>query len=215
MENKTSKKIKFLLLAILLLFLVPSAGDFADGFSAGWNSAREGAESGLRVGDLERRLHFFTRIEPTAPGTALRSFADGTVFTASYASGGLSVPASTGAGWIEVVMAMLSIVMVSAGVIFLVQLIRFAVRFPRRRLMAHQNIASLRWIAGSLGVLGLAEYGMEVVQFVGLRRHVALPGYDIALDTPSPVLIIALILLATAEILKLAGRLQDEQDLTI
>lgn len=216
MENRVSKRIKRLLLAILLLFLIPSVIDFVSGFSSGLNEFKRGMKAGQSVFHAEREKHFFVKIEPVDADSAFRLFDNGTKFTPLNTTGELAVPRpEAGSGWVEASVMLLSLAVSVALIIFLVQLIRFAIVFPRRRIMARDNIDSLRLIAGSLGALGLAAYGVNVIQFFWLRGHVVLEGYSVRLDTPPSSLIVALILLAMTEILKLVGKLQNEQDLTI
>jgi hypothetical protein len=109
----------------------------------------------------------------------------------------------------------LAFVAVGAIVVFLVWLIRFTFGFSRRRVMAHKNIVALRRISLSLGVTGLSMYAWHVIDFFWLRAHVVIEGYRISLESPPSAMIVALILWAMTEILNLAGKLQNEQDLTI
>ena len=212
--------------AVLVLFLAVAVMDFVSGFSSGWEEAKRGYNAGrsdarqsLLLPDSLRVNHFFVTLEAVDADATVRTFADGTQFTTLDATGELVVPvrADGGSGWFwsGVLKFLFGLVMTAAMVVFIVRMVMFAVGFPRRRLMDRRNIVSLRWIASSLGAIGLGEYGWTVSEYLWLKGHVALEGYIVSLPIPPTSLIVALIILAMTEILNLAGRLQNEQDLTI
>ncbi len=143
------------------------------------------------------------------------SIPGGAEFTPFSTSGELVVPEPNMAAGVSVTLKLLAFVALAALIVFIVQLIRFTVRFPRRPILDERNIRSLRRIAFGLGLYGLAGYLIDNIQLLWLHGHVALEGYRFTAVTLPSSLIVAAILLATAEILKLAGKLQREQDLTI
>jgi hypothetical protein len=217
MENKFSKRIKLLIAAVLVLFLAMAVMDFVPSGLKGFREGYEAGRADAKAAWQRSNRHMSAIIEPTTSDDSPWSFANGVEFQTVEAFGEMVVPDNNDAGtlWVEVVRSVLAFLAVGAMLTFMICLVIFAIKFPRRRIMAHQNIVSLRWIAGSLGVAGLASYGFQFIEFMWLRVHVVLDGYRLRLDSPPSGLIVALILLAMTEILNLAGKLQNEQDLTI
>ncbi len=214
MENKTSKRIKLLIGAVLVLFLAMLVVDFVPagiaGFKEGWEAGE--AEANGEPGGGSR---YFVKIEALDPDEAVHRFDGGEELAMVAARGELLLSGVRVPVWIKVVRTLLVLVAFAALVVFLVQLVVFAVKFPRRKMMARENMVSMRRIAVSLGVFGLSAYAGEVTEYLWLRERVALEGYRLGLDPLPSALIVALILWAMTEILNLAGRLQNEQDLTI
>lgn len=216
MENKVSKRIKSLMVAILLLVLIPAAADFMSGFSRGLKLGRAEADRLLSDSiDRGRMRYFFVDLEPLDPNTVRNRFENGAEFITSNVYGELTMPAKAVAGWIEVVNTLLIVVAIAAMFTLLAELIRFTILFPRRRLVDRDNVRSLRRIALWLGTLGVAGYSIDIVQFFWLRGNLSLEGYRVVLYAPPSALVVALILVVMTEVLKLAGKLQNEQDLTI
>jgi len=217
MENKASKKIKWLMMIILLLFLIPSGIDLVDGFSEGWNSFEEGMEEGMATaqeGNHGKHL-FFVKVEPLTD-QAPKQIGDGSQFISLSESGKLRMTENMNSfWWVRIVEVLLAFTVLIALVCFIVMLFRFAARIPRQRIMAEQNIGSLRRIAYALGIVSLGGYLMEVIETLWLCSHVSLTGYKIVMPMPPAALIVALIILVMTEILKLGHKLQQEQDLTI
>jgi hypothetical protein len=199
-----------LFFAVVIVDLAPSA---VAGFKAGYKAGREDTHGALTGGPR----HILVTIEPTDPEAISQKFADGVEFRSVENSGELVVPELMGkmSIWATLWRILSAFALLWAIVTFLVRLVIFAIKFPRRRIMAHENIISMRWIAGSLGVYGLIEHSWILMDYVWVRSHVVLEGYRIGFELPSSALIVALILLAMSEIMNLAGRLQNEQDLTI
>lgn len=224
MENKTSKRIKLLVAAVLVLFLAMTvmeiAPDFLSGFRDGCKSGTEEANAVWDSGDtsVSPLRHMFATIEPDNPDAPLLVFADGVEVRPNETFAEITVPATApGSGWVmaNIVKVLFGLAALVASVVFTVHLVLFAVRFPRRPILSRGNIVSMRWIAASLGVFGLAIYGFAAIDYFWLRTNVALEGWSITIDPPPSAIIVAAILLVMTEILNLAGKLQQEQDLTI
>jgi hypothetical protein len=213
MENKTSKRIKWLIAAVLLLFftvaVLDEAPDFMVGFRAGQNAAF--AEM---TGDMRHQIAI---IQPLDSEATSQTFSNGVEYQMFESDGMLMVPIEAGENpfWLSAVKFLLSLLCVAAALSFLVHVVLFAVGFPRRHIFDYRNIVSLRWIAGSLGAIALSVYASMLVDYLWLRSHVVLEGYRVTLSSPSAGIVVALILVVLTEILNLAGRLQTEQDLTI
>jgi len=214
MENKPSKKIKILMGVILLLFLVPSGFDLARGFSEGWRSVDR--ETELHGDHSKEFRSFFVHLEPVQSRDHIRSAGDGHVFLPFEETGQLIVDAGIKTPfWVLTLRVVFSLGMVVLLVWFVVLLFRFAGTLSRRRIMAEENIRSLRKIAYMLGAFSLSGYLMQSVEILWLRSHISLEGYRIVWEMPPASLIVALIILVMTEILKLGYKLQQEQDLTI
>ncbi len=217
MSNNVSKRVKILIAGVLVLFLAVVVLDIFPsgmaGFKAGFQAGREDAHGAL----YNAPRHLSVIIERFDPEATSQTFASGVEFRTIENFGDLVVPEHVGRMplWTTMLKMLSAFVVLGSIVTFIVHLIIFAVRFPRRQITARENIVSLRWIAGSLGVYGLVEYGWILMDYVWVRGHVALEGYRIGFEPPSSSLIVALILVAMTEIMNLAGRLQNEQDLTI
>lgn len=221
MENKTSKRIKLLIAAVLVLFLGMWLIDFFQSgiqdFKRGYEMGRSDAEQRLLGPDSARVYFFYVKIAPLDPDAHSRTPADGIEFTELSSSGELTVSGNLpkrSAGH-TVLTVVLSLALLAATIAFIVNLVVFACKFPRRRILTHGNVVSMRRIAASLGALGLVSYGLTLDEYLWLQGNVVLEGYRALFPTPPSALIIALILWAMAEIMNLAGRLQTEQDLTI
>ncbi len=217
MENKTSKRIKLLIGAVLLIFLAMAALDTVS------SSSREAFKRGYETGRSDSRgmiftgeRHMWTTIEAIEPDAGTLTLADGVEFTGVTANGELVLSGDNAAssGWDLALMILFSFTMVAALIAFIVSLVIFACKFPRRRILSRENVVSMRWIAASLGALGLGTYGMMINEYLWLR-HIALEGYRMTLSSPPSAIIVALVLVVLTEILNLAGKLQNEQDLTI
>ena len=214
MENKASKKIKWLMVVILLLFLIPSAIDFVDGFSEGWQSFEKGREEGSS-GELDYQ-HFYVRIEPTGITETAQEVGNGHRFIPSRETGELLLAEPIpSAWWVKTLGIFLALAGLVTLVWFVVELIRFATKIPRRRIMAEDNIHSLRRIAYSLGIFSLCMYLTEGIEILWLRGQVSLEGYEFSIILPPASLIVSLIILVMTEILKLGHGLEQEQELTI
>jgi hypothetical protein len=216
MDNKISKRIKRLIAAVLVLFFAIVLFEFLpaahDGFVDGWNAGQADANA-ARHGGIR---HFVVDIKPTDSHASALKFADGIEFRTFEASGDLMLPelVAPRPAWSNVLSGVLALLGVAAGLTFIVRLVMFAARFPRRRVMSRENVVAMRWIAGSLGTIGVAEFLDTLGVYLWLRGNVALDGYRFVFD-PSTTLIVALIIWAMTEIMNLAGKLQNEQELTI
>ncbi len=224
MENNVSKRIKLLIGAVLVLFLTMAVMDFVSGFSNGLEEFRRGYEAGqseargmLGSPDSLWGSHHFVKLEPVDMDAAVLRFAGGEEFTSFDSVGELVVPmhAKDGRFLPKLLLILFSLVVLAATVTFIIHFIGFALHFPRRRVMDVENIISLRRIAASLGAIGLSEYVLSMSEYLWLRSHVSLEGYIVSMPLPPVSLIVALILWAMTEILNLAGKLQNEQELTI
>jgi hypothetical protein len=212
MDNKTSRKIKLLIGAILLIVISLGALDFVlvggkevkRGFKAGWEEARETTFVG--------KHHLWAKIENIDPDTDTKKLSEKVEFTEIYASGEFEIESDASSN--STVSFILSFVVTAALIAFIVNFIIFACKFPGRKVLSRGNIVRLRWIAASLGALGLAGYGLMLHEYLWLT-NITLEGYYVTFPSPPSALVVALILLAMAEIMNLAGRLQNEQDLTI
>ena len=214
MENKASKKIKWLVVVILLLFLIPSGIDFVDGFGEGWN-ARDREEELTGLGDGHHQS-FFVKIEPTSTDQRFRPVGENLEFLTFHETGQLVITEKISeVWWVMVLRMLLALTVIISLVVFIVLLFRFAAKITKRRILAEENIRSMRRIAYTLGILSLSGYLMEVIETLWVRCHVSLEGYKIVMALPPASLIVALIILVMTEILKLGHKLQQEQDLTI
>lgn len=218
MENKTSKRIKLLIAAVLLIFLAMVVIDVV---SSGAEAFKRGFEAGMeedsRTMTSTGGLNLWMEIKPVDPDAGTRTLAEGVEFTEILASGELEVTGNFSArstGHV-VVTLMLSLLLLAATVAFIVSLAVFACKFTRGRVLTHGNVVRMRRIAASLGALGAASYGLTLDEYLWLRGNVVLEGYRAIFPTPPSALIVALILWAMAEIMNFAGRLQTEQDLTV
>jgi hypothetical protein len=216
MDNKVSRRIKLLIASVLVLFFAIVASDFfpaaRDGFVEGFNAGRADANAAIYGGSR----HVVAEIQPVDfAGSALK-FAGGIEFRTWEASGDLVLPETVAerSGWYDVLDMVVAFVTVGAMLTFIIRVVVFAVKFPRRRIMSRENIVAMRWIAGSLGVMGVADLLNTLTAYLWLQGNVALEGYRFVFD-PSSMLIVALVLAAMTEIMNLAGKLQNEQELTI
>ena len=214
MENKSSKKIKILMVVILLLFLIPSGIDFVDGFSEGWKFTER--EEELTGQDDDHYQSFFVRLEPTGRDYPAKEVGYEHRFVSFRESGQLVMAERMNSvWWVMALRVLLALTILVSLVAFIVMLFRFAAKITRRQIMAGENIRSLRRIAYTLGALSLAGYLMEVVEILWLRSHISLDGYKVVMAMPPAALIVSLILLVMTEILKIGNKLQQEQELTI
>lgn len=215
MENKASKKIKWLIVVILLLFLIPSGVDFVDGFFEGWTAA----ERGMALAEDGGNGHFqsfYVRIEPTGDDYLVKSIGDGYKFVTFRETGELVMTKKVSSvWWVMVLRVLLSFTVVIALIVFIVQLFRFSTKITKRRVMAEENIGSLRRLANTLLIFSFGGYLIQMIETIWVCSHVSLEGYKIVMPMPPAALIVALIILVMTEILKLGHKLQQEQDLTI
>ena len=214
MENKASKKIKILMGVILLLFLIPSGIDFAKGFSQGWSSS----EREYRISDEHGIDYqsFFVELEPTRENQRIDEIGNGHQFLSFEEHGQLILAEKmSSVWWVITLRVFLSLTITILLVWFVVLLFRFAAKLSRRRVLAEENIHSLRRIAYVLGAFSICGYLMMSIEIFWLRSHVVLDGYRIAFPEFPSSLIVALIILVMTEILKLGHKLQQEQELTI
>jgi hypothetical protein len=216
MENKTSKRIKWLVGVLLVLFFVVVVIDGAPSFVAGFKAGSESVidEPAIFTGDV-RLVTAVT--QPTDSDATTLTFADGTTLRRIQSIDALMVPIEEGEDplWAKILRILFTVLYFGAGVSFMVHIVLFAVSFPSRHIMDPVNIVSLRWISGSLVVMTLGYYAVALMEYVWLQSHVVLEGYRITFPSPPAGIVVALILVVLTEILNLAGRLQTEQDLTI
>ncbi len=220
MGNNVSKRVKILIAVVLGLFLLATVSDIypegIESFKRGFNAGRSEADQMLGASDSLSMRHFYTEIAPRDPDVTTLLSAGGVEFTTLTASGELAVPKAPGKGaGIRAVSAVLILATAVALIAFIISLVKFAFRFPRRPILARDNIVSMHWIAGSLGVMSLAGFLGQLAENIWLRNHVTIDGFRVLPVSIPQGLIIAAILFAMTEIMNLAGRLQNEQDLTI
>lgn len=219
MKNKASKKIKWLTIVILLLFLIPMGMDFVKGFQAGWRSIswqEEMAVSDEGAHSLKSMQSYFVSLESTDNRETARLLNDGVMFSPYEESGYLLSPESEdkplGLYLVELLLSLTAIVML---IWFVILLFRFALGLSHQQIMTTKNIRRLRKLAIVLGAFSLSQYLVHVIEVLYLRSHLALEGYSIALKSPPGYLVVALIILVVAEILTIGHNLQQEQELTI
>ena len=221
MGNNVSKRVKILIAVVLGLFLLATVSDIypegIESFKRGFNAGRSEANNMMwDAPDSVRMRHFYAAVAPHDHDATTLLSAGGVEFTTITASGELAVPVAPGKGaWIRAVSAVLSLVTAVALIAFIINLVKFAFWFPRRPILARDNIVSMHWIAGSLGVMNLAGFLGQLAENIWLRNHVTIDGFRVLPVSIPQGLIIAAILFAMTEIMNLAGRLQNEQDLTI
>ncbi len=217
MENKTSKRIKLLIGAVLVSFLAITAFDFVaeggEAFARGFRAGQADAEGMIGSGPR----HMFSSVTPLDPDTEALQLSGGVTLVPLKIDSELVVPEGMGrrSGWAYALILLMSFAIVGATLFFLVSLGMFAVGFPRRPILSHDNIVQMRRIAWSFGAIGLITCLMMLQEWLWLRANVVLEGYEVQLSLTPSMLIVALILIAMTEIMNLAGKLQREQDLTI
>jgi hypothetical protein len=222
MDNKISKRIKILIAAVLVLFMAIVMSDFwpdaRDGFMDGWNSVRGDSTAIANVAHRGGRRHLTAVIVPVDGVASPQRFADGIEFRTFKATGNLVLPENVARrpAWLRAGKQFAVLAGGLAALTLLFYLVVFVVKFPRRRITSRENIVSMRWIAGSLMVYGLCECLFVLVDYLWLRSHVTLDGYRVVMDHSfATAMIVALIIWAMTEIMNLAGKLQQEQELTI
>lgn len=219
MENKTLTKMKLLIAAALVLFF---AGVVVDMVSGGARDFKRGFDAVEKEGASEDKGKavevFWVAVEPLAPDAHAVELADGATFTSLSTDGELVVPVRNlpkRSGWVAAANIVTIIVASVALIAFVVSVIVFAVKFPRRKILDPANVRSLRWIAASLGATMLAYYGIMLDEHALLGDLVRRSGYRMEFPKFPTELIVAAIVWVVAEIMNLAGRLQNEQELTI
>jgi len=213
MENKISKKIKILLVAILLLFLIPLGFDFVKSFPLGFTApSRE-----KRLTDESGVDHhvFFVDIEPTN-NKAMQQIGDDSKFICYEKEGELFIAGkNSSVWWILALKSFVMLALIIALVWFFIVLFRFFSKFSIRGVLAEDNIYDLNLMAYLLGFFSLGFYMVQIMETLWLRSHIVLDGYKIVFPFPPSSLIVAMIILVMAEILKFGYKLQQEQELTI
>ncbi len=214
MDNKVSRKIKLLIVGVLVLFLVASALEIVQvggkaisrGFKAGYNDDHDGGTS-----------HEWVDVMIYQPDAAVQQFPGGIELTPITVSGEIAMPDEMNRKPVgmRIVVELLFMVSLLTSGAFTVSLIVFAFKFPRRPILSHRNVISLRWIAYTLGTFSLTTYGVELADWLWMRDNIMPEGLSVILDSPPTTIIVALIILAMTEIMNLAGKLQHEQELTI
>lgn len=205
--------------SVLALFLAVTVIDFVPGFVTGFKTGFEAGQADSHGMMFGGSRHLIATVAPQNPDTEAIIIYDGIEVRPLETVGDVVVPAHSASRPLieDIAKVLLAFVFMAAMLSFVVHLVIFAVMFPRRRIMAHKNIVSMRWIAGSLGTMGLSIYLITLLDYLWLtcNVHFEKAGYEIVLSSPPSALIVALILVVMTEILNMAGKLQHEQELTI
>ncbi len=219
MNNKISKRIKLLIMAVLVLFVAVAILDIAPEFGAGYKVGYEAGREDARAMMFGGKRHLFSIVTPIDPADhPTQKFTDRVEVRTLKTYGDVIVTVDEGSGasiWAQLATGLFALMIMGMMLAFIVHFVIFAVKFPRRRVMARENVVSLRWIAALLGTIGLSTYLLELMHCLWLRANVVLEGYQFEIPSPPSALMVALVIWVMTEILNLAGRLQNEQDLTI
>lgn len=213
MDNNVSRRVKLLMAGVLVLFLVASTFEI---LQVGGEAFSRGFEEGYH-NDRSSGVSHWVGLTLVDPDGAIQQLPGGVALTPIAVEGELEIPDGIARKPVGVMIASTTLVIIGmiSFIAFIVSLINFACRFPRRPILSRENVISLRWIACTLGGFGLAAYGGSLCQTLWMRANVAIEGYRVLIDPPPSVIIVALILVAMTEIMNQAGKLQNEQELTI
>lgn len=104
----------------------------------------------------------------------------------------------------------------AAVLILLVILIwKTTTAFSRGDIMTSKNIKHIRGIGFLLLIKELISIGLQLVETYYLNHCIKIPAYDITVSYWSTSVIVALLMLVFAEVLAVATRIREEQELTI
>jgi hypothetical protein len=115
--------------------------------------------------------------------------------------------------------AIANILLCSASLAVLVLLIiliwKTTTAFSRGEILTVKNIRRIRGIGLLILAKGLISVGLRLVEAHYLNHCITIPAYEITVSYWSTTLIIGLMMLVFAEVLVVANRIREEQELTI
>jgi len=210
MDKSLLLRVRVLNIVIALLLVFSFSHDFIRGFEEGWQSAEVGKKKNVSIN------LFFVSLRPTADlkeipaSTSNGSAAFVTISEASIALHNSPMPATKTVTDLAVVLLIIGII------IWLIVLIwKTTNSLSRGNVLTHQNIIRMR----KIGFLLIAKEAIYIVSqnidFHFLKSVVQLKGYEMVLDISYTQIIVGLIMLVLAEVLVLANRMREEQELTI
>jgi hypothetical protein len=209
-DKRLLRRVRILNIGIIFLLAVSFFGNFAKGFTAGWQMAEYEEKA-----KVSTSFHV-VNLEATNHGIGSPITNNGTI------KGGLSIsqamvtltnpPKSTVA---SVVRAAFSISTLAIFIILSILIWKTTSSIGRGQMMTAINIRRARII----GILLILKEAIAVVlQYVEaqyLNSAITIEGYRITVEVWSTSLVIGLVMFLFAEILTVANRLREEQELTI
>lgn len=210
MDKSLLLRVRVLNVVIALLLIISFSHNFIQGFEEGWHSAEVGKKKNVSIS------LFFVSLRPTAnlteipASTSNGSEAFVTISEANIALHNSSIPTSK-------TYTDLAVVLLSLGIIIwlIVIIWKTTNSLSRGNVLTHQNIIRMR----TIGFLLIAKEAVYIIsQYIDLhylKSVVQLKGYEMALDISYTQIIVGLIMLVLAEVLVLANRIREEQELTI
>jgi hypothetical protein len=210
MDKNLLIRVRVLNIAIALLLIFSFSDGFIRGFKEGWHSAEVGKKKNVTTDLFYVSLRPTTDIKEIPASTNNGSKAYATISEASVTLQNGHMPAGKHAINIAVVVSALSII------VWLIVLIwKITNSLSRGNILNHTNIVRIR----TIGLLLIAKEAVYVVsQYIDLhtlKSIVQLKGYEMFVDISYTQFIVGLIMLVFAEVLVVANRICEEQELTI
>lgn len=210
MDKYLLRRVKILNIAIILLLLISFSGNFLKGFIAGWDMAKYQLKENVSASLYQVKL------EPTSPTFGMPINNGGSQHGYLSVREGLlmlvNIPKSHSIATIATVVMFLAL----AILIYLIVLIwKTTNLIGRGEMMSPKVILRARLIGVLLIVNELLTILLQYVEARYINSTFSIEGYKVVVDYWSVSLVVGLVMLVIAEILTVANRIREEQELTI
>ena len=210
MDKNLLIRVRVLNVIIALLLIFSFSDGFIQGFSEGWHSAETSEKKNVSIELFFVSLHPTTDLKEIQATTNNGSEAFVTISEASVALHNSPMPIS------KIVTDAVVVLLALVIIIWMIVLIwRITNSFSRGSLLTVENILRFR----SIGILLIAKellyIAMQYIDLHYLKSVMQVKGYEMVADISYTQIIVGLIMLVFAEILVVANRMREEQELTI
>ncbi|WP_320054496.1 DUF2975 domain-containing protein [uncultured Acetobacteroides sp.] len=210
MDKKLLIRVRLLNVVIALLLIAPLSTDFVRGFKEGVRAAEGGKQKNVST-EL-----YFVSLRPLTPKSELKAETNnGSEALATITEATVVLHKNQKSLGKEISDAAMVVLTLGIVVWLIILIWKITVSLNWGNLLTRRNIKHLR----AIGILLIAKEAVSIAsQYVDLHylRSVAqVKGYEMVVDLSCTQIVIGLMLLVFAEILAVANRIKEEQELTI
>jgi hypothetical protein len=210
MDKNLLLRVKALNIVIALLLIFSFSQNFIRGFQFGWKIGEYKIEH-----SVEASFHLVTLklvdggLGQPIPGNAKTT---GILAINEAQLTLINAPYNQYTTFANIFLYSLSIVVL---ILLIILIWKTTTSFSRGEILTSKNIKRIRGIGLLLLVKEMISIGIQLVEGHYLKHCITIPAYEITVSYWSTSLIVGLLMLVFAEVLVVANRIREEQELTI